>query len=216
MARVAPRLACALARPLSTATAAADLSKLERSRAPKQQTTYKKPFNPRKQYLFSSYDTQFAQSPALLVLQHYNLSGGELLDLRRTLKEHGAHLMIVKSKMMKAVLRDTKYANLATVFTGPSAIVYWEGVEDQVAAMRKTLEIVARQRKLLVMGAKFEDVLLNAEMVREFVNLPSIDQLRAQVVGVVEMPAQQLASVLGRIPQRLVGVLGQMAAAKQE
>ncbi|KAJ1727509.1 hypothetical protein LPJ61_004530, partial [Coemansia biformis] len=94
---------------------------LERSRAPKTQTTYKKPFSQRKQYLFGEYDRSFAQSPGVIVVQHYNLSGSEQLEQRQSLKlsAHGAKLLVVRSKMVKAVLRDTRFGNLGDLFTGP-------------------------------------------------------------------------------------------------
>ncbi|KAJ2438887.1 hypothetical protein GGI03_008921 [Coemansia sp. RSA 2337] len=66
------------------------------------------------------------------------------------------------------------------------------------------------------MGAKYGETLLNPSMMKDFVNLPHIDQLRAQVLGVIQSPAQQLSSVLQRIPQRLVGVLQQKVDAEGE
>ncbi|KAJ2664954.1 hypothetical protein IWW48_000568 [Coemansia sp. RSA 1200] len=200
---------------------------LERSRAPKTQTTYKKPFAPRKQYLFGEYDKQFGASAAVVVLQHHNLSGSDQLELRKQLKleAQGAKLMVVRPKMFKAVLRNTRFANMETLFSGPTAIVYWDGpaassggnggsdgAVDAIKGVSQVLNIVRPQRKLIVMGAKYGDSLvLNPAMARDFVRLPSIDQLRAQVVGVIESPASSLVSLLNRIPQRLVGVLKQRA-----
>ncbi|KAJ2158707.1 hypothetical protein GGF46_003576 [Coemansia sp. RSA 552] len=199
-------------RQLGTSGAAqAAVQKLERSRPPRSVTKYKKPFTERKQYLFGTYDTQFASNQGLLVVQHYNLSGAEMLDLRRRLKlEAGAGIMIVRAKMMKAVLRDTRYANLGALFTGPSALIYWPA-GDTLEGMAKALEIVKKQRKVVVMGGKYEDILLNPGMVQGLVTMPSMDQLRSQLVGVVQTPAQKLAAILGRVPQSLVGVLAQRA-----
>ncbi|KAJ2768763.1 hypothetical protein IWQ56_002813 [Coemansia nantahalensis] len=188
---------------------------LERSKAPKTQTTYKKPFSPRKQYLFGEYDRSFAQSPGVIIVQHYNLSGGEQLAQRQSLKlaAHGAKLMVVRSKMVKATLRDTRFSNLGDLFTGPSAIVYWDKVDEPLLAMRLALDVLDKQKKTIVMGACFGDVLLNPAMLKDFVTLPPMDTLRAQVVGVLQTPAQRLAAVLARTPQRLVDVLKQKAEA---
>ncbi|KAJ2353028.1 hypothetical protein IWW50_004230 [Coemansia erecta] len=202
----------------TTASSESVVQKLERTRAPKKLTTYKKPFTLRKQYLFKEYDAHLASSPAIIILQHYNLSGAEVLGLRQSLKQTAqeANLMVVRSKMMRAVLRDTQYENLSALFSGPSALVYWRRDVDGMLAMKQAMEVVQKQKKLVVMGAKFGDLLLNPSMMNGFVNLPSIDQLRAQVLGVVQSPAQQLTSVLNRIPQRLVGVLTQMSDGKDE
>ncbi|KAJ2715246.1 hypothetical protein H4R19_001304 [Coemansia spiralis] len=190
-------------------------SGLERSKAPKTQTTYKKPFSARKQFLFSEYDRSFAQSPAVIVVQHYNLSGAEQLEQRQSLKlaADGAKLLVVRAKMAKAVLRDTRFSNLADLFTGPSAIVYWDRADDPLLAMRLALAALDKQKKTIVMGAVVGDVLLNPAMLKDFVNLPPMDVLRAQVVGVLQTPAQRLAAVLARTPQRLVDVLKQKAEA---
>ncbi|KAJ2449870.1 hypothetical protein EV183_004635 [Coemansia sp. RSA 2336] len=188
--------------------------RLERSKPPKTHTTYNKPFTARKQYLFTAYDKQIMQAQGVIVVQHYNLSGSELMDLRRSLKQQamGAHMMVVRAKMVRAVLRDTKYSNLAPLFTGPNAIIFWDaGCQDQLAAMKLALDCAAKQKKLLVVGAKYQDILLNSEMLKEFVNLPGVDQLRAQLVGLVETPARQLASILNRVPQSLVGVVKQLS-----
>ncbi|KAJ2488429.1 hypothetical protein IWW37_004815 [Coemansia sp. RSA 2050] len=198
--------------------------KLERSRAPKTLTMYKKPFTQRKQFLFSEYEGQFTTSPAVLVIQHHNLSGAEQLEYRRDLKlsAQGARLMIVRSKMVKAVLRNTRFTNLGSLFTGPTAIVYWRESEagakdfDSMLAVKQAMDLANKQKKVILMGAKYGETLLNPDMMKGFVNLPHIDQLRAQVLGVVQSPAQQLSSVLQRIPQRLVGVLQQKVAAEGE
>ncbi|KAJ1737946.1 hypothetical protein LPJ72_000015 [Coemansia sp. Benny D160-2] len=188
---------------------------LERSRAPKTQTTYKKPFAPRKQYLFGEYDRQFGASAAVVVVQHHNLSGADQLELRKQLKleAQGARLMVVRPKMFKAVVRSTRFANMEALFSGPTAIVYWDAPPaDAVAAVGQVLGIARSVRKLVVMGAKFGDSLvLNPAMASGFVRLPPIDQLRAQVVGAIESPAGSLVSLLNRVPQRLVGVLKQRA-----
>ncbi|KAI8325722.1 hypothetical protein GQ54DRAFT_295307 [Martensiomyces pterosporus] len=200
------------------ATAAATGAKLERAKAPKALTEYKKPFSPRKQYLFSEYERHFVESPAIIVMQHHNLGGVEQAEQRRDFKlnAQGARMMIVRSKMLKAVLRHTRFANMGNLFSGPTAVVYWRQSDvkedfDPLMAMKQVMESAGRQRKLILMGAKFDNVLLNPAMMRDFVNLPHIDQLRGQILGVIQSPAQQLSSLLQRIPQRLAGVLKQRA-----
>ncbi|ORX65699.1 hypothetical protein DL89DRAFT_325527 [Linderina pennispora] len=187
LARTAFRIRAPVQRTMATAAVS---SRLERSRPAKTHTEYKKPFSARKQFLFGEYEAHF----------HHNLSGSEQAAQRRDLKlnAQGAKLMIVRSRMVQAVLRDTAYANLTSLFSGPSAIVYWQKDAmaedfDPVLAMRQAMEITGQQRKM------------------DFVNMPNIDQLRAQIIGVVQSPSQQLASLLQRIPQRLAGVLKQRA-----
>ncbi|KAJ2851570.1 hypothetical protein IWW36_001054 [Coemansia brasiliensis] len=218
--RVTPRsfAATTFSRPQTTEASSASVDRLplrlDRLKPPKTHTTYNKPFTARKQFLFSEYDKQISQTQGMIVVQHYNLNGSELMDLRRSLKQQamGAQLMVVRAKMARAVVRDTKYANLAPLFTGPNAIVFWNSeCRDQLAAMKLALDCMTKQKKLLVVGAKYQDILLNSEMLKEFVNLPNIEQLRAQLVGLVETPARQLASILNRLPQSLVGVIKQMS-----
>ncbi|KAJ1808155.1 hypothetical protein LPJ75_004640 [Coemansia sp. RSA 2598] len=117
--------------------------------------------------------------------------------------------------MIKAVLRDTRYTNLGDLFSGPTGIIYWTEKVDTMEGMKLAMEVVKKQRKIILMGAKFENMLLNVPMMKSLVDLPSLDVMRAQVVGVIESPAQQLAAVLNRIPQRLVGVLKQKAEAAE-
>ncbi|KAJ1952118.1 hypothetical protein EC988_003723 [Linderina pennispora] len=215
LTRTAFRIRAPVQRTMATAAVS---SRLERSRPAKTHTEYKKPFSARKQFLFGEYEAHFVDSPSVIVLQHHNLSGSEQAAQRRDLKlnAQGAKLMIVRSRMVQAVLRDTAYANLTSLFSGPSAIVYWQKDAvaedfDPVLAMRQVMEITGQQRKMVLMGAKIDNTLLNPAMMKDFVNMPNIDQLRAQIIGVVQSPSQQLASLLQRIPQRLAGVLKQRA-----
>ncbi|KAJ2590775.1 hypothetical protein H4R99_006986 [Coemansia sp. RSA 1722] len=118
--------------------------------------------------------------------------------------------------MIKAVLRDTRFTNMRELFSGPTAIIYWTEENDTLLAMKQAMDVVKKQKKIVLMGAKFENMLLNVEMMHGLVELPALEVLRAQVVGVIQSPAQQLTAVLNRIPQRLVGVLQQKAEASKE
>ncbi|KAJ2723094.1 hypothetical protein GGI07_002853 [Coemansia sp. Benny D115] len=214
-------LRATLGRGFSTNRSLAMAQGLERSQPPKTLTSYKKPFSARKQYLFKTYEGQFVESPAILVLQHHNLGGQELMNLRRDLKldAQGAKLMVVRPKMIKAVVRDTKFANMADLFNGPTALVYWvndQGVEAQGDLISKAIKVVKEQKKCVLTGAVYENMVLNVAMLEGLVQMPGIDALRAQVLGVVQQPVQQLAGVLKRVPQRLVGVLQQKAEAEEQ
>ncbi|KAJ1974946.1 hypothetical protein H4R34_004523 [Dimargaris verticillata] len=99
---------------------------LPRSVPPKSANSLNKPFNPRRQFLFRTYEEQLL-SPIYLVVQNNNLDAPEMARLRQVLKAKAhplAQISVVRSTLMPAVLRGTQYENLAPLFVGPVAVIH--------------------------------------------------------------------------------------------
>lgn len=108
--------------------------------------------------------------------------------------------------MFSAALRSTKYCNLQPLLTGPSCVLY-SNVDDSTDVLKKSVELLSKNKKLLLLGGKLDDILLTQSDVLKVVDLPSLDQLRAQVVGVIEAPARKLISTLSQPANELHSVL---------
>ncbi len=151
---------------------------------------------------------------AVVVVAHYKgLNVPEMSALRARMREHGGRLRVVKNRLAKRALAGTRYEGLAPLLAGPSAIAWAE--QDPVAPPKVLVEFAKGNDKLVIVGGALGETLLDAEAVRALAQLPSLDELRARLVGLLQAPAGQLVRLLGEPGARLARVLrarGEQAA----
>lgn len=146
----------------------------------------------------------------VIVVTHYQgLSVAEVTELRRDMRAAGANFRVTKNRLAKIALADTDYASLAELFNGPTAIAY---SADPVAAPKAAHGFAKRNDKLAIIGGALHGDLLTAEQVRSLAQLPSLDELRSQLIGLITTPATQLARVL----QAPAGQVARVLAAHAE
>lgn len=134
------------------------------------------------------------QEAGVVVVTHYQgLSVAEITELRRGMREVGARFRVTKNRLAKIALADTPYASLGELFTGPTAVAF---SSDPVAAPKAAVTFAKRNEKLVIIGGALAGNLLSAEQVRALADLPSIDELRARLVGLLTTPASRLVGVL--------------------
>jgi large subunit ribosomal protein L10 len=146
----------------------------------------------------------------VVVLTHYQgLSVAEVTELRRGMRDAGARFRVTKNRLAKIALAETDYSPLAELFTGPTAIAY---SVDPVAAPKAAVGFAKRNEKLVIVGGALAGNLLSAEQVRALAELPSLDELRAKLVGLLSTPASRVVGVL----QAPGGQLARVLAARAE
>jgi large subunit ribosomal protein L10 len=130
----------------------------------------------------------------VVVVAHYKgLSVAEVSELRRGMREAGAAFRVTKNTLAKIALADTPYATLDGLFAGPTAIA-WSA--DPIAAPRAAVGFAKRNEKLAIVGGALPGNLLTPEQVRALADLPSLDELRARLIGLLTTPAARLIGVL--------------------
>jgi large subunit ribosomal protein L10 len=141
----------------------------------------------------------------VVVVAHYKgLSVADVGELRRGMRDAGAVFRVTKNTLAKIALADTAYATLDPLFTGPTAIAY---SADPVAAPKAAVGFAKRNEKLAIVGGALPGHLLTPEQVRALADLPSIDELRAKLVGLLTTPAARLVGVLQAPGAQLARVL---------
>ena len=135
----------------------------------------------------------FSDAGVVVVAHYKGLSVAEVSDLRRGMREAGAAFRVTKNTLAKIALADTPYATLDGLFTGPTAIA-WS--PDPIAAPKAAVGFAKRNDKLAIVGGALAGNLLTPEQVRALADLPSIDELRARLVGLLTTPAARLIAVL--------------------
>ena len=149
------------------------------------------------------------QTTCVVVTHYSGLNVSAISDLRRRMQEAGATFRVTKNRLTKLALEGTPYADLAALFTGPTAIAY---SDDPVAPARVAVEFAKRHNALVVLGGALAERRLEVEDVKALASLPSLDVLRSQLIGLVQAPASKVASVLQAPAGQLARVMSAYGA----
>ena len=143
---------------------------------------------------------------SIVVITHYSgLTVAEMGDLRNRMREAGATFKVTKNRLTRRALEGTKYEGLSGMFTGPTAIAY---SEDPVAAARAAVGYSKINEKLVVLGGAMGDEQFDADGVKALASLPSLDELRGRIVGMLSTPASRIATVLQAPAVQVARVIG--------
>ena len=142
----------------------------------------------------------------LMVLTHQSgLTVAEATDLRSKMRESGARFKVTKNRLARLAIDGTKFAELADQFKGPTAIAY---SEDPVAAAKVVVDFAKGNDKLVVIGGALNDKVLETSEIDALAKLPSLDQLRSMLIGLIQAPATKVAGVLQAPAGQLARVFG--------
>lgn len=136
------------------------------------------------------------------------LAVSEASDLRRQMRAAGASYRVTKNSLARLALADTPFSGLDGLFEGPTAIAY---SADPVTAAKVTVDYAKASGKLVVLGGGMPDSVLDVSGVTRLAKLPSLDELRARLVGLLQAPASQLAAVLRAPAGQLARVVSTQA-----
>jgi len=146
----------------------------------------------------------------LVVTHQTGLTVDEATQLRRQMRGAGARYRVTKNRLMKRALEGTPFAGLAPLFTGPTAIAF---SQDPVAAAKAAVEYANRNTKLTIIGGGLQGEVLDAAAVKALATLPSLDELRGRLIGLINAPATKLARLLQTPGGQLARVLAAYAEA---
>ncbi|CEP08636.1 hypothetical protein [Parasitella parasitica] len=167
---------------------------------------------PRRSFLYSQYNNIIENNRVVFIFQHNNLTVKEFTQIRQQLGElEGGPLSkftVLKSSVFSAALRETRFSNLEPLVSGPTCVLSINVADaEHPDLLKKSVELLAKNKKMLLLGGKLDNVLLTQADVLKVVELPSLEQLRAQVVGVIEAPARKLLGTLEQPSKELHSVL---------
>ena len=157
-----------------------------------------------KQALVGTLQSDFADSTCIIVTHQSGMSVAEATELRRQMRAAGAGFKVTKNRLAKRALEGTEFAGLAPLFTGPTAVAY---SRDPVAAAKAAVAFANRNDKLTIIGGGLSGQSLDAAAVRALATLPSLDELRGKIIGLIQAPATKLAALLQAPAGQLARVL---------
>ena len=151
----------------------------------------------------------FAQSGVVVVTRNLGLTVDQSTELRTKMREAGATYKVAKNRLAKLALKDTDYTGLDEFLTGPTALGY---SEDPVAAAKAVVEFAKTTDKIEIVGGSMGAQKLDEAGVRALASLPSLDELRGTIVGLVNAPATKVAQVVNAPAAKLARVFGAYGA----
>src|SRR4051794_41214159 len=113
--------------------------------------------------------------------------------LRKQMRQAGGHVKVAKNRLAKLALKDTDVASIASLLKGPTLIAY---SGDPVAAPKVAVDFAKAHGNFIILGGAMGQTALNPDAVKALAALPSLDELRAQLVGLVKRPAEKVAQLL--------------------
>lgn len=156
-----------------------------------------------KQAEIAELNKQFSEDEIIVVTHYSGLTVSDLTQLRAKLREQGARFKVTKNSLAKLAVKGTNYEHLADMFTGPTAIA---SSQDPVAAAKVAHNFAKGNNKLVIVGGGLGTQLLDAEGVKQLASLPSLDEIRSKLVGLLVAPQTKLAGILQAPARDLVGV----------
>ena len=146
-----------------------------------------------KQNYISEMTTQFENSKAIMVTHYKGLTMPQLDELRKQMREHGIIFKITKNRITKLALEKTKCKDLANLFTGPTAVAFGE---DAIMSARILSKFAKDNENLKLIGGLMDNEILDQAGVLNVANLPTLDEARANIVGILNASASKIVSIL--------------------
>ena len=145
----------------------------------------------KKNYI-SEMSTQFENSKAVMVTHYQGLTMVQLDELRTKMREHGIIFKITKNRITKLALEKTKCKELSNLFTGPTAVAFGE---DAIMSARILSNFAKDNESLKLIGGIMDNEVLDEAGVKNVASLPTLDEARANIVGILNAPASKLVSI---------------------
>ncbi|KQP63943.1 50S ribosomal protein L10 [Methylobacterium sp. Leaf111] len=158
--------------------------------------------------LVSTLNGVFANTAVVVVAHYKGLTVADMQKLRSQMKQAGATVKVTKNRLANIALDGTDVASIKPLLKGPTLLAY---SSDPVAAAKVAVDFAKVNDKLVILGGAMGTTALNPDGVRALASLPSLDELRGKIVGLIQAPATKIAQVVNAPAAKLARVFGAYA-----
>jgi large subunit ribosomal protein L10 len=158
--------------------------------------------------VITSLQSSFSAAGSIVVAQNAGLTVAEMENLRRQMKSAGGSVKVAKNRLAKLALKDTQTADISALFTGPTILAF---AADPMTAPKVASGFADKNQKFVILGGAMGTTSLDAANVKALATMPSLDQLRAMLAGMLKQPATRIASVLQAPGAQIARVLSAYA-----
>ena len=143
--------------------------------------------------LVTALNSVFANAGCVVVAHNLGLTVAQMTDLRVQMSQEGATLKVAKNRLVKLALEGTDAEGIKELFSGPTTIAY---SDDPIAAPKVVAKFAKENEKFVVLGGAMGTTVLDEAGVKALAELPSLDELRAKIVGMIQTPATRIAGIM--------------------
>ena len=158
--------------------------------------------------LVAEMNSIFSETSVIVITRNLGLTVAQSTDLRTKMRDAGASYKVAKNKLAKLAIEGTVYSPIGDMLTGPTAL---STSADPVAPAKVIVEFAKTNDKLEIVGGAMGDTLLDANGIKALALLPSLDELRAKIVGLIVAPATKIATIAQAPAAQLARVLSAYA-----
>lgn len=165
-----------------------------------------------KKELVATLNQVFKSTGVIVVAHNKGLTVNQVNDLRNKMSQAGATVKVAKNRLAKLALDGTDASGIKGLFTGPTMVAY---AADPVSAPKVAAAFAKGNEKFVVLGGALGKTIMDANAVKALAELPSLDQLRGKVIGLIQAPATRIAGVLAAPGGQIARVINAYATKEQ-
>ena len=155
----------------------------------------------------------FLKSSSVIVAQYSGLTVNETENLRKEMRASGAKFKVTKNRLTKLAISETQFKDISELFKGPTAIAY---SDDAVAPAKVAVSFEKKFEKFKIIGGGYNGEKIDKEKIDFLAKLPSLDELRGKIIGLISAPAQKIASITVEPGAQIARLISSNSSNKQE
>jgi large subunit ribosomal protein L10 len=155
----------------------------------------------------------FTNSASVIVAQYSGLTVKESESLRKEMRDNGAKFKVTKNRLTKLAISDTHFKSISELFKGPTAIAY---SSDPVAPAKVAVSFEKKFENFKIIGGGYNGEQIDREKIDFLAKLPSLDELRGKIIGLISAPAQKIASIAIEPGSQIARLLSSKSSNSQE
>ena len=159
----------------------------------------------------SNLKEDFSNATSVIVAEYSGLTVNETEQLRKEMRDNGAKFKVTKNRLTKLAISETQFKDISELFKGPTAIAY---SDDAVAPAKVAVNFEKKYEKFKIIGGGYNGEKIDKEKIDFLAKLPSLDELRGKIIGLLNAPAQNIVGVNIAVASKLTRVF--QARAEQQ
>ena len=156
---------------------------------------------------------EFDKSSSVIVAEYSGLTVEESEKLRKEMRSNGAKFKVTKNRLTKLAISETQFKDISELFKGPTAIAY---SEDPIAPAKVAVSFEKKFENFKIVGGGYNGEKIDKDKINFLATLPSLDELRGKLIGLISAPAQKIASIAAEPGSQLARLLSSKSSNSQE
>jgi large subunit ribosomal protein L10 len=162
-----------------------------------------------KREVVSALHDVFAKTGVVVVAHYAGLSVADMTKLRSDMRDAGGRVKVAKNRLVKLALEGTDAKGISDLLKGPTCLAY---SEDPVAAPKVVVKFAKGNEKFVILGGTMGATVLDAKAVNSLADLPSLDELRGKLIGLIQAPASKIARTINEPGAQLARIFAAYGA----